>query len=226
VILNDFEGVQVTIQHRILQYLAQHPEGVDDDALTLALDLKHRQQANVRCRRLEKFGVVTRRRVDGKTRNFLKPDAVPIVTNLPDFGTEVAERPWFWEGHVQAAVVGYLRGAGFQIKSFADTASKQQGKDVIAVAPSGETLWISVKGYPVGTIKTNPHTQARHWFAHALFDLILWRGEDSSVSLALALPQKDTYRKLASRANWFLATTRNCIYWVDQEGTVTMENCR
>jgi len=70
----------VTIQDRILQYLAQHPEGVDDDELTVALGLKQRQQANMRCRKLQKFGIVIRRRVDGKIRNFLNPDAVLAET--------------------------------------------------------------------------------------------------------------------------------------------------
>jgi len=168
---------------------------------------------------------VTRGRGDGKIHNFLNPDAVIAESNSPGLSAGTAEKPWFWEGHVQSAVVDYLRGAGYQIKSFANTASKEQGKDVIAVAPSGEMLWISAKGYPVGTIKTSPHTQARHWFAQALFDLILLHGEDPSVSLALALPQKETYRRLVSRASWFLSTVRNCIYWVDQAGTVTVENC-
>jgi hypothetical protein len=155
------------------------------------------------------------------------PDWVPAVTNPSELstGAGTADKPWFWEGHVQSAVVDYLRRAGYQIKSFADTASKQPGKDVIAIAPSGKTLWITAKGYPVGTVKTNPHTQARHWIAHALFDLILWHGEEPSVALGLAIPRKDTYRKLVSRANWFLSAIQNCIYWVDEDGTVTVENC-
>ena len=53
----------MTIQDRILDYLQKHPEGVDDDALTIALSLAQRQQANQRCRRLEQFGFITRRRV-------------------------------------------------------------------------------------------------------------------------------------------------------------------
>ena len=215
----------MTIQERIVQHLAGHPEGVDDDELTVALSLAQRQQANQRCRRMEQFGVVTRRRVDGKIRNFLNPDAVPREAIGPSSAlvVDVVERPWFWEGHVQSKVIHFLQSHGYQIKSAANTATKEQGKDVIAVAPSGQTLWISAKGYPVGTIKTNPRTQARHWFAHALFDLILWRGEDSGVSLGLGLPQKETYRRLAGRASWFLSCTRSCIYWVSEDGSVIAE---
>lgn len=218
----------MTIQERIVQHLASHPEGADDDALTLALSLAQRQQANQRCRRLEQFGIVTRRRVDGKIRNFLNPDAVlgEAIGSPSALVVEVAEKPWFWEGHVQSAVIHYFQSRGYQIKSAANTATKEPGKDVIAVSPSGETLWISAKGYPAGTIKTNPRTQARHWFAHALFDLILWRGEDSGVALGLALPHKETYRRLASRVSWFLSHTRNCIYWVSEDGSVIAEDCR
>jgi hypothetical protein len=218
----------MTIQERIIQQLAQHPEGVDDDALTLILGLAQRQQANRRCRRLEQFGIVTRRRVQGKIRNFLNADA-PLGETIAHQSTltlEVDGRPWFWEGHVQSAVVDHLQNLGYQIRSVANTATKERGKDVIAVDPSGQTFWISAKGYPVGTVKTNPRTQARHWFAHALFDLILWHGEDATVALGLALPQKETYRKLVSRVSWFLSRTRNCIYWVAEDGAVTVENCR
>lgn len=72
-----------------------------------------------------------------------------------------------------------------------------EGKDIVAIAPSGQKLWISAKGYPVGTVKTNPRTQARHWFAHALFDLLLWHGEETSIAIGLALPEYQTYRSLA-----------------------------
>jgi hypothetical protein len=39
----------MTIRDRILEFLSQHPEGVDDDELARALKLKARQQAS--CRR-------------------------------------------------------------------------------------------------------------------------------------------------------------------------------
>lgn len=60
-----------TIRERILAHLRQHPEGVDDDELARALDLKARQQANAICRKLEQQGQVSRRRVEGKIHNFI-----------------------------------------------------------------------------------------------------------------------------------------------------------
>jgi len=210
----------MTVQDRILDYLTHHPEGVDDDALTVALGLAQRQQANQVCRRMEQIGILTRRRVDGKIRNFVNPasEKSPKPNSPPE------ERPWHWEGHVQAATVRHIQTLGFRIEFVANTATKQQGKDMIAVARSGQKTWISAKGYPVGTVKTTPATQARHWFSHAMFDLILWHGEDASVALALALPDQITYRNLSSRARWFLEELKASIYWVHQDGRVTRED--
>ena len=173
----------MTIQDRILAYLAEHPGGVDDDTITIALGLLSRQQANQRCRRLEQFGVITRRVVNGKIRNFLNPNVELPRKEGRNPNEALTDRPWFWEGHVQAAVVRYLGSTGYQIVLEADTASKQQGKDIVAVCPSGETLWVSAKGYPVGTVRTSPRNQARHWFGHAMFDLIQWHGIDPSKAL-------------------------------------------
>ena len=60
----------MTIRERIVAFLQEHPEGIDDDALAEALQLKSRQQANSRCRQLEKEGLLIRRRVSGKIHNF------------------------------------------------------------------------------------------------------------------------------------------------------------
>lgn len=213
----------MTIRDRILAYLADHSEGVDDDALAAALGLRQRQQANMRCRRLEKFGIVSRRVVNGKIRNFLNPDAPMIPESSHDPEANIEEQPWYWEGNVQSVVVRHLETLSYRIAFSANTAAKQQGKDVIAIAPSGQTTWVSAKGYPKGTVRTNPRTQARHWFSHALFDLILWHGEDASIVLPLALPEQKTYRNLTARVRWFLDHVQACIYWVAEDGTVNTE---
>jgi hypothetical protein len=139
----------LTIQGRILAYLAEHPDGVDDDALTVALQLRQRQQANQRCRRLEQFGIVLRRHVDGKIRNFLNPTA-PVKVPERQSRSICGEQPWYWEGNVQAAVVNHLRSIGYRINSVANTATKEQGKDIVAVAPSNQILWISAQGFSKG----------------------------------------------------------------------------
>jgi hypothetical protein len=169
---------------------------------------------------MEQFGALSRRRLNGKTRNFLNPALLEGGKETPKPRPFPDERSCCWEGSVQEAVVRYLQKLDFQIEWVSNTASKQKGKDVIAISPSGETVWISAKGHPMGTIKTNRRTQARHWFSHSTFDLLLWHGENASVSLALALPDQITYRNLSKRVSWFLDELKASIYWVGPEGAV------
>jgi hypothetical protein len=136
------------------------------------------------------------------------------------------DEPWFWEGNIQAAVVRYLAGSSHRIVRIVDTASRETGKDIVAVTASGRELWITVKGYPKGTERTKPPTQARHWFARALFDLIAWRGESPTVGLALALPDFPTYRKLAQRILWVFPVARAEVYWVRPDGSVEAQEAK
>jgi hypothetical protein len=213
----------MTIQDRILDYLTHHPEGVDDDVLADALGLSQRQQANQRCRRLEQFGLVVRRHTNGKIRNFLNT-AIPISSQQQRNPSSACEgQPWYWEGNVQAAVVRHLESIGYSISFAADTATKQQGKDIIAINTFGRPLWVSAKGWPKGTARTKPQTQARHWFSHALFDLTLWHGADPSATLALALPDQKTYHKFVARVRWFLVTIKASVFWVSENGQVDLQ---
>lgn len=128
--------------------------------------------------------------------------------------------PWYWEGNVQATLVEYLAIHSYLIKSVADTASRTQGKDIVASSASGRELWISVKGYP----KNSANVQARHWFAGAIFDLILYHGENPNVELAIALPDNYiTYLNLANRVIWLRNSMPFRIYWIDYQGNVRIE---
>lgn len=216
-----------TIRERILVYLQRHPEGIDDDELALALGLKQRQQANSRCRQLAAEGIVLRRTVDGKIHNFLAPsvraaqDVVPRtrVAPAPQRQDAAGNRPWYWEGHVQDRVIAHLRRSGYGIVRSADTASRETGKDIEAHGPDGP-LWVTVKGYPAGTPRTRPTTQASHWFKQALFDIIAWRGESVSAQLALALPDFPRYRRLAEKVAWLQPAARFKYFWVHEDGAI------
>jgi hypothetical protein len=148
----------MTTKQRIISFLQNHPEGIDDDELAKILDLSARQQANICCRELEKEGLVIRRQINGKIHNFwagkdirsAPPVERKLENSLPKFSY------WFWEGNVQEKVVEYLVTQNYQITSQADTASHQQGIDIVAKR-NGISLWVSVKGYPKGTEKTNPY---------------------------------------------------------------------
>lgn len=206
-----------TIRDRILEYLSQHPEGVDDDELARALNLKARQQANKRCRQLAAEGIVERRRVRGKIHNFLIDPEKALAPPAQPEPTE--DRPWFWEGNVQDMVIKYLRKEGYRIVHFADTASRQPGKDIEAESDTGP-LWVTVKGYPKGTPRTHPSTQAGHWFKNALFDIVAWRGESDTVELALAMPDFPRCRDLAAQVAWLQPVARFSFIWVMEDSTV------
>jgi hypothetical protein len=220
----------MTVRDRIVEHLKSHAEGVDDDMLTEALGLTRRQHTNQECRKLESVGLVERRLVNGKTRNFLRDGtrnsgavAQPMRTVSPVILKESIgkpDKPWYWEGNVQSAVVTFLVSNGFMIRRVADTLTREQGKDVVAVLSSGLELWVSIKGRPEGTPKTSPHLMARHYFADALHDILCWREEDESVALALALPEFVTYRNRADKLARRLIELKASIFWVFENGKV------
>ena len=212
----------MTIAERILALLQHQPEGLDDDQIAEALLLKARQQANSRCRQLEKQGGVTRRPVNGKIRNFWTGRPLPDAELEANAVSNHATNPWFWEGNVQARVVHHLTSLNYQIRSVADTARRQQGVDIVAEL-DGEQLWVSVKGYPVGTDRTNPSLQAGHWFKQVIFDVLDYRGRDNTISLAVGLPDYPQYRYLAKKISWFKPVGRLQYFWVEANGQVVVE---
>ena len=220
----------MTIKQRIIEYLREHPEGVDDDALASALGLRYRQQANQRCRELEKEGLIVRRRVGGKIHNFWVGGVgmEGVAGAGGEKGEDVregvggeGERPWYWEGNVQAAIVRYLVSQGYLIRSVADTARRETGKDIVAER-EGRVLWVTVKGYPEGK-KAHPSAQAGHWFKGAVFDILQYRGEAEGVELGLGLPDFPRYRTLAGRIEWLKPVARFTYYWVREDGEVVVE---
>ena len=61
----------MSARDRIIALLRIHPDGLDDDLIAEKLGLSRRQQANSRCRELEREGIVERRSVGGKIQNTL-----------------------------------------------------------------------------------------------------------------------------------------------------------
>jgi len=109
------------------------------------------------------------------------------------------------------------------MQNVADTASKEPGID-IAAERDGRELWVSVKGFPRATSKTHPATQARHWFSHAIFDLVLYRSKNPDVELAAAFPDGFvTYHNLTSRVGWLRENLPATIIWVAEDGTIRFD---
>jgi len=130
------------------------------------------------------------------------------------------ERPWYWEGNVQRRIVDFLKASGFTVQSEADTASREQGKDIVARSPKGQVLWVTVKGFP----EKSQNTQARHWFAGALHDLARYRNEDKDALLAMGLPRGfRTYEALVRRDEAVRRFLGYRVYWVASDGSVNEE---
>jgi len=84
-----------TVRERILAHLRQRPEGIDDDLLTIEIGLSRRQHTNMVCNRLAREGLVDRRSVGGKIRNFLtgSPDVVHVDHQRRSMALE-SDAPW------------------------------------------------------------------------------------------------------------------------------------
>lgn len=114
----------------------------------------------------------------------------------------------------------YLRSKGFTIESESDTATRAQGKDVVARDAQGAIPWVTVKGFP----DKSKNTQARHWFAGALMDLARYKDEDHTASLAMALPHGfTTYENLLDRTKRTRSFFSYHVFWVHEDGSATQD---
>ena len=122
--------------------------------------------------------------------------------------TPISASGWPWEGNVQAVFVSVLRTHGWAIHSVADTATKARGVDVLAAKPN-RRLGAEVKGFPsVGyadprraaeTKRTQPSTQAGHWFSQALFKAMMLLDSHPGHESLMVLPDFSRYRDLGIR---------------------------
>jgi hypothetical protein len=112
----------------------------------------------------------------------------------------------------------------------ADTASREQGIDVVA-SKGTRTLAIEVKGFPsrsyadprkADQVKpTNPLTQARHWYAAAMLQAMLMRQQHPSYEIAVAFPDVPTYRTWHERTRESLADLQVTTFFVAADGRVS-----
>src|SRR6187402_2865490 len=108
----------MSARDRIIALLGTHPDGLDDDVIAEKLGLSRRQQANSRCRELEREGIVERRSVGGKIQNTLTGSVPVLVRAEPATGPADVDpgRPWCWEGIVVGAVSSFLTARGWSIE--------------------------------------------------------------------------------------------------------------
>jgi DNA-binding Lrp family transcriptional regulator len=224
----------MSARDRIIALLRTHPEGLDDDVIAEKLGLSRRQQANSRCRELERDGIVERRSVGGKIQNILTGNAPPVhvraetVTGPADVDPC---RPWCWEGTVVRSVTSFLTARGWSIEAIANTETGQPGADIKACR-ADSVLIVEVKGYPSKTYergprkgqpkRTNPPTQARHWFAEALLTALLRQAENRQHHVAIAFPEFAVYTKLLTRVTESLKLLGLIVLLVQESGTVVI----
>ncbi|RYB88516.1 hypothetical protein EUA06_20470 [Nocardioides glacieisoli] len=136
---------------------------------------------------------------------------------------------WHTEANVQAFLVTALAADGWRILSVANTATKEHGIDVIA-SRDDQTVGIEVKGFPsrgyadparANEVKrTNPSTQAGHWYSQAVLAAMRLRGKEPTWRSVIAFPDFPRYRDLHAETAGSLAAAQIEVWWVDQAGAV------
>jgi len=219
----------MTVQDKVLAAL-RATNGICDDCLSEVTGVTPRQRINAECRVLSSRKLVQRTIEDctrcGRTKLVNRGGAAgagysaPRANHVRQVDGAKKERPWYWEGNVQSKIVEFLRASGCTVQSEADTARREQGKDIVARSLEGQLLWITVKGFP----EKSKNTQARHWFAGALHDLARYRNEDKDALLAMGLPRGfRTYEGLIKRDEAVRRFLGYRVYWVGPDGSVNVE---
>ena len=144
------------------------------------------------------------------------------------------EDDWFWEGNIQLLISKYLTNTGYKEVKIVDTSSKDKGPDITA-EKDGTNWVIEVKGYPSNKYvqdtdrytkgeskKTNPSTQARHWFSEALTSILLTKSEDPAKEIGLGFPRKDVYINYLNRMSYIRGKLDIYALLVDESGKVQM----
>jgi hypothetical protein len=161
-------------------------------------------------------------------------DSAPAVVPAEPSGKvpPTAVEEWSWEGNVQASVVTYLAGHGRTVTRVADTAKREQGTDIESVR-LGTRLFVEVKGWPSTKYvdpsraserkPTSPSVMARAWFADGIMHVMRLRSANPEGLVWLALPSRDTYRRLWDGVAAAAQDARLDVVWVDENGSVDIE---
>jgi len=136
------------------------------------------------------------------------PSHTATVARAAPVAVADAGHQWPWEGSVQDVFVGLLRKHGWSDILAADTARKAPGVDVLA-SKSERRLGAEVKGWPSAGYadprraaevkRTQPSTQAGHWFSQALFKAMMLLDSHPDHESLVVLPDYPRYRDLAER---------------------------
>lgn len=148
------------------------------------------------------------------------------------------KQDWLWEGNIQEKIANYMeRKEGFKIIEKANTEAKKPGPDIKG-EKNGKYIIVAIKCYPSDKYtgdfpggkkgekkRTNPNTQARHWFSEALFEILLAKCNDPDIEIALGFPFFKTYEKFVERIKWHRSKIGISCYFVKECGEVIKTEC-
>jgi hypothetical protein len=144
------------------------------------------------------------------------------------------ENDWFWEGNIQQKISDYLISMGYNEVKTVNTHLKDKGPDI--TGEKDGTKWvIEVKGYPSDKYvqdtdrytkgeskRTNPSTQARHWFSEALTSILLTKSEDPTKMICLGFPRNGVYVSYLNRISYIRGKLDIYTFLVDENANVKM----
>jgi len=158
-------------------------------------------------------------------------NTAPLARAAPVAAAHPGHR-WPWEGSVQDVFVDLLQEHGWSITAAADTAAKAPGVDVLADRRE-RRLGAEVKGWPSAGYadprraaevkRTQPSTQAGHWFSQALFKAIMLLDSHLGHESLIVLPDYPRYRDLAERTRTGRQAANIHVVLLAQDGTHTSE---
>lgn len=168
----------------------------------------------------------------GETTGGARETTSPPSPVAMEDGAPSPDTQWSWEGNVQASLVRTLAAKGWSILRVADTASREQGHDIVAER-AGIQLLVEVKGWPSthyargakqGEAKTyNQATQGRAYFSNALLSGLLMRADNPDAHVVLAFPAVTTFENLARRVGPTLRKVNIELWLVHEDGHVTVQ---
>jgi hypothetical protein len=137
---------------------------------------------------------------------------------------------WYYEGNVVAVLVRWLEEQGYAIEFVANTAIKEQGDDIRA-RRDGRVLRVEVKGYPTKgryadparaseVKRTQPSTQAAHWYSQALLHVLRDLGRHPGDAVAIGLPDWPRFRSLINDTEAPLRKLGVACWLVTEDGKV------
>jgi len=123
-----------------------------------------------------------------------------------------------------------LTSQGWSVPVGADTASKEQGDDLVATR-GGETMVVEVKGYPsrgyadpkraAEVKRTSPTSQAHHWFAQAMLRTTRTMDRRPPVTVGDGIPDRPRFLDLLAQTWSAISLLGIKVFLVHEDGSVS-----